>query len=89
MNQSAVTTHALLEPPKLPTTPPDDRRSWERLLRTLGFAEVRHATHGTMWGRETGERFLLPRLSGHAKRLDPCARRNMLAQLRRLVEPES
>lgn len=72
-------------PSLLPRTPPETRGQWERLLRTVGCTEGRVAKHGVLWTTPTGRVFQLPRLTGHAKRLDPRCRLNLLAQLRRAL----
>ena len=63
---------------------PDDRLGWERILRDLGFTEIRPATHGSLWERGTA-RFMLPRMAGKAKHLDPRMRKNLWAQLQRAI----
>ena len=69
---------------RLTDAPPETRSQWERLLRELGFSEDRPAKHGVLWRSPTGT-FLLPRLCGNAKHLDPRCRKNLLAQLRRMA----
>ena len=65
-------------------SPPESRHEWERLLRSLGFQEGRIARHGILWSHPAGT-LLLPRLAGNSKSLDPCARKNLFSQLRRIV----